>query len=361
MEPRSSGKPSITASQPPPTHRNDSLTAPSIRETAEAIRDGLTLSAEQAGHWIDRLLSGEVSDADAEAFLVALADRGETVDELVGAARAMRKHMTPIRFEGPLLLDTCGTGGTHSETFNISTAVAIVTAACGVPVAKHGNRRVSSRTGSADVLEELGVEIEGDVESVSRRLERDGICFCYARKLHPAMRHVAEVRRKINRRTLFNLLGPLCNPAGATHQLLGTNSFENQQRIAAALSKLGTQRSLVVHSEDGQDEVSLVAPTRIVEVARDGTHVDRWTAADFGLDPVEASDLSVEGPPQSAAVIRAVLSGQPGAARDTVVAGTAAALWLCEQTRSLSEACERAAAAIDGGQAEDVLRRLAAD
>ena len=335
------------------------MTEPSIRKTAEAIRDGRTLSADQAGHWIDQLLSGEVSDADAEAFLVALADRGETVDELVGAARAMRKHMTPIPFDGPLLLDTCGTGGTHSQTFNISTAVAIVTAACGVPVAKHGNRRVSSRTGSADVLEELGVEIESDVDSVSRRLERDGICFCYARKLHPAMRHVAEVRRKISRRTLFNLLGPLCNPAGATHQLLGTNSFENQERIAAALSKLGTKRSLVVHSEDGQDEVSLVAPTRVIEVTAEANQTHRWTAEDFGLKAIEADDLCVSGPPQSAEMIRGVLSGRPGPARETVVAGTAAALWLCGETGSLTDAHVKAAAAIDQGHAQRVLARLA--
>ncbi len=179
------------------------------------------------------------------------------MSELVGAARAMRRHMTRIPHHHDTLLDTCGTGGSGSGTFNISTAVAIVAAACGVAVAKHGNRKATSLTGSADVLEELGVKIESEADAVAERLDSIGICFCFAAKLHPAMRHVVGVRRKLGVKTLFNLLGPLCNPAGATHQLLGTSTPDAQTKVAAAIRELGTTRSFVVHASDGQDEVAL--------------------------------------------------------------------------------------------------------
>ena len=273
----------------------------------------------------------------------------------------MRRHMTRIPHGHSVLLDTCGTGGSRSGSFNISTAVAIVTAACGVPVAKHGNRKATSSTGSADVLEELGVRIESEVDEVAKRLDQIGLCFCFAVKLHPAMRHVVAVRRKLGVKTLFNLLGPLCNPAGATHQLLGTSLPEAQQKIAEAVAQLGTTRSYIVHAADGQDEVSLDGYTDVVEVAGNQiTARHRWTPADFGLLPAGVEALAAADPAESARIIRSVLDGQPGAQRDTVVAGAAAALLLTGKVRQLREGTEMAGNAIESGAAKAKLEELVA-
>ena len=219
---------------------------------------GEDLSTQQTSDLIDQMLRGEADEEQVGSLLLALREKGESVSEIVGAAGAMRRHMTRIPHSHKLLLDTCGTGGSQSGSFNISTAVAIATAACGIPVAKHGNRKATSVTGSADVLEELGVKIESDADQVARRLDDIGICFCFAVKLHPAMKHVVGVRRKLGVKTLFNLLGPLCNPAGATHQLLGTSRSGRTSRRLRRIdrSQLGTTRSFVVHGADGQDEVS---------------------------------------------------------------------------------------------------------
>ncbi|MEM0926449.1 MAG: anthranilate phosphoribosyltransferase, partial [Planctomycetota bacterium] len=229
-----------------------------------------------------------------------------------------------------------------------------------VPVAKHGNRKATSSTGSADVLEALGVPIESDPESVARRLDDIGLCFCFAVKLHPAMRHVVAVRRKLGVKTLFNLLGPICNPAGATHQLLGTSDLESQQKIAQAISELGTTRSYVVHAADGQDEVSLDGYTDIIEVQnRHVVERMRWTPSDFGLLPAGAEALAAKDPAESAAIIRRILEGEPGPCRDTVVAGTAAALHLAGSVVDLPAGVARAAEAIDSGAAARKLSALA--
>ena len=331
---------------------------------ADAIasaRSGHDLSEEQTADLIDQMLSGDASEDEIGELLLALREKGEAVSEIVGAAGGMRKHMTRLPHSHAQLLDTCGTGGSQSGTFNISTAVAIVTAACGVPVAKHGNRKATSLTGSADVLEELGVAIESDAEAVARRLDSIGICFCFAVKLHPAMRHVVGVRRKLGVKTLFNLLGPLCNPAGATHQLLGTSQVDAQDKIASAIAKLGTTRSFVVHGADGQDEVSLDGYTDVIEVdgdAQRATH--RWTPADFGLLPAGAEALSAANPAESAAIIRRIFEGEPGPRRDVVVAGTAAALLLVGQAELLADAASRAVEVIDSGKAQEKLEQLAA-
>jgi anthranilate phosphoribosyltransferase len=236
--------------------------------------------------------------------------------------------------------------------------VAIVAAACGVAVAKHGNRKASSLTGSADVLEVLGVKIESDADSVARRLDEIGICFCFAAKLHPAMRHVVGVRRKLGVKTLFNLLGPLCNPAGATHQLLGTSTESSQQKVAAALERLGTTRSFVIHALDGQDEVSLDGVNSVMEVRGDQRTQQQWTARDFGLLPVGKESLAAEHPQESAEIIQRILAGEPGPCRDTVLAGTAAALLLVGQVDSLRDGVSKAADAIDSGAADAKLRAL---
>jgi anthranilate phosphoribosyltransferase len=331
-----------------------------FQDATRLAQAGNDLSAEQTAVLIDQMLRGEADEERIGEFLRALHDKGESVPEIVGAATAMRRHMTRIPHNHDRLLDTCGTGGSESGSFNISTAIAIVTAACGVPVAKHGNRKATSVTGSADVLEELGVGIESDADAVAKRLDQIGLCFCFAVKLHPAMRHVVGIRRKLGVKTLFNLLGPLCNPAGATHQLLGTSRPEAQKKIAAAIAQLGTTRSFVVHAADGQDEVSLDGYTEAIEVCGNETKgVHRWTPADFGLLPCGVEALSASGPAESAAIIRRILDGQPGPPRDTVVAGVAAALLLTESAPSLASGANQAAEAIDSGAAKAKLEQLA--
>lgn len=334
------------------------MSAPFQDATAQA-KSGQDLSAEQTSDLIDVMLQGEAQEDDVAELLLALREKGESVSELVGAATAMRRHMTRIPHHHELLLDTCGTGGSGSGTFNISTAVAIVAASCGVAVAKHGNRKATSLTGSADVLEELGVTIESSADVVAERLDSIGICFCFAAKLHPAMRHVVGVRRKLGVKTLFNLLGPLCNPAGATHQLLGTSTPDAQAKVAAAIGQLGTQRSFVVHASDGQDEVSLDGTTIAIEVKDGNEQIEHtWSASDFGLLPVGVEALSAVDPTESAGIILRLLDGEPGPCADTVIAGTAVALLLVGKVDSLSAGSKLADEAIESGAARDKLQQL---
>lgn len=330
----------------------------SLEEAIRLTRSGQDLTEEQTGHLIDTLLRGEADPTGIGNLLLAIREKGEAVDELVGAARAMRRHMTPIPHHHPFLLDTCGTGGSGSGTFNISTATAIVTAACGVPVAKHGNRRATSLSGSADVLAALGVAIEGESTQVARTLDRIGLCFCFAPKLHPAMKHVVAIRRALGVPTLFNLLGPLCNPAGATHQLLGAATLGNRDKIAASLARLGTTRSAVVWGEDGQDEVTLCAPTQVALIESNSIRHQTWSPESFGLEPVDAAALRAEDPEQSAEIIRTLLDGASGPPRDVILAGTAAALWLVGRVTELQRGVEVAAAAIDQGLARKKLEQL---
>ncbi len=317
------------------------------------------LSVDQTSELIDSMLSGEASEDEIGKLLLALKEKGESVDELVGAAQAMRRHMTTIPHSHAVLLDTCGTGGSESGTFNISTAIAIVAAAGGIAVAKHGNRKATSLTGSADVLEELGVPIESDAESVAKSLNEIGICFCFAVKLHPAMKHVVGVRRKLGVKTLFNLLGPLCNPAGATHQLLGTSCVDAQTKVAAAIAKLNPTRAFVVHGLDGQDEVSLDGATSVIDVANGKQTKRDWTPADFGLLPVGRESLQAKNPAESASIIRRIFDGEPGPCRDTVVAGTAAAFLLAGVVDDLKDGVTKAAQAIDSDAANEKLAQLA--
>lgn len=327
-------------------------------DAIKIVKEGSDLTEEQTSDLIDAMLVGAASEDQVGHLLLALKEKGEAVSELVGAARAMRKHMTKLPHQHELLLDTCGTGGSGSGTFNISTGVAIVAAACGVAVAKHGNRKASSLTGSADVLEVLGVTLESDPESVARRLDEIGICFCFAAKLHPAMRHVVGVRKKLGVKTLFNLLGPLCNPASATHQLLGTSSLDAQNKVADALRKLGTRRSYVIHAEDGQDEISLDGVNRVIEVTSESSVIHEWSVREFGLLPAGKEALAARDPEESAGIIRRLLDGEPGPCRDTVLAGAASALLLVERVASLQEGVRVAAEAIDSGAAANKLAQL---
>jgi anthranilate phosphoribosyltransferase len=255
------------------------------------------------------------------------------------------------------VIDTCGTGGDASGTFNVSTAAAIVAAAAGVPVAKHGNRSVTSKSGSADVLAGLGVNIAASVAQVERCLEELGICFCFAPLMHPAMKNVAAVRKELGIRTIFNLLGPLANPAGADYQLLGVGRPETRSMIASALRVLGTKRSFVVSGADGLGEVTLADATRVTEVSADAMREFTWLPEDFGIARAPLDAISIAGPAESVALVKEVLGGKQGPARDIVLLNAAAGLHLVGRAQSLSEAVELAREALDSGSA----RRLLAD
>lgn len=304
------------------------------------------------------LLAGRVADGPAAAFLTALRIKGETADEIAAAAVALREQMTRlVPVSGPVV-DTCGTGGDDSGTFNISTAAALVVAAAGVPVVKHGNRAVSSKSGSADVLRELGVPIEAGAAWAQKCLDRIGFAFCYAPHFHRGMAHVSKLRRQLGVRTIFNLLGPLANPASADYQLLGVGKPELLDPLAGAAARLGVRRAVLVCSFDGLDEVSLSAPTRVRVVEGEEFRVEEWTPAMFGLGEVPLTALAADGPAASAAVIRAVLAGVDTPARRVVLANAAAALWAADAVGSLRDGVGRAAAAIDDGSARGVLDAL---
>ena len=330
-----------------------------ITELIGRVAGGQDLSMEEMTTAVDQIMQGRWDDEQIGLLLTALRAKGETVAEVAGAAAAMRRHMTVIPSERPNLLDTCGTGGDGSGTFNISTAAALVTAAAGVPVAKHGNRAISSKTGSADVLTELGVNIEASIDQVEACLEEVGICFCFAPLMHHAMKHVAAVRKKLGVPTIFNLLGPLCNPARAPLQLLGVGNPHVRPMLASALALLGTRRALVVCGEDGVDEVTLGGTSHVTEVVQHATCDEfSWHPNDFGLVVAPTDDMLVSGPAQSAAVIQGILAGSPGAARDVVVLNAAAALWLAEQAETPSACAALAAQAIDSGRGTAIAGEL---
>ncbi|MFM9068407.1 MAG: anthranilate phosphoribosyltransferase [Planctomycetota bacterium] len=308
---------------------------------------------------IDHMMRGALSAEQIGEFLLALRAKGESVAEIAGAATAMRRHMTPIRSCRSGLLDTCGTGGDASGTFTISTAAALVTAAAGVPVAKHGNRSITSKTGSADVLAALGVCIDAPVATVQMCLDELGICFCFAPHLHPAMKHVAPVRRQLGVPTIFNLLGPLCNPASAPYQLLGVGRLPLQEKLAAALQKLGTERAVVVTGSDGLDEVTLSGATHATLVTSPQCTTFEWNPSDFGFQPTSLSSLTVADPAGSAHVIQEVLAGQPGPAREIVILNAAAALWTARFHSDLQSCASAAADAIDQGTAKKLLADFA--
>ena len=256
------------------------------------------------------------------------------------------------------VLDTCGTGGDATGTFNISTATAFVVAAAGVPVVKHGNRKVSSASGSADVLTVLGVPQAGDPETARRCLQQCGLVFCLAPSFHPALKHLAPLRRRLGVATIFNLLGPLANPAGAVYQLLGVGGHKLLDPIAGALAKLETRHALVVCGRDGLDEVSLSAPTMVREVRGQRVTASEWMPADFGLEPCTLEELCADGPEASAAIIRAVLANQGGAAGRIVLANAAAALLAAERVTTLIEGVNLASEAVSSGHAANVLKSL---
>lgn len=320
------------------------------------------LTRDEARGAFEQIMSGQAGDAQIGGLLVGLAAKGSTVEELVGAAEVMREKSlnlcVPPEIGGTL--DTCGTGGDVRGTFNISTAAAIIAAAAGAKVVKHGNRSASGTTGSADVLERLGVRIDLTGDRLIDCLRTAGICFCFARSHHPAMKHVAAARTALGIPTIFNLLGPLTNPARASHQLLGVFAAELTDRLAAVLRELGSRRAWVVHAHDGMDEISTLGPTRISEL-RDG-HIRTFSLdpRDLGIAYARLSDLQVSGSEESAGAILQILAGSPGPMRDIALLNAAGALVAAEQLEEIAPALRAASAAVDSGAARETLEKLIA-
>ena len=319
---------------------------------------GEDLSREQANGLFNRIMDGELTEAQVAGVLVALAAKGETVEEITGAAQAMRAHAVKIDTGGRDVIDTCGTGGTGLNTFNISTAAAFVAAGAGAVVAKHGNRTNTRPSGSADVLAALGVNLDADMETVTRCLAEAHVCFCFAIKHHPAMKYAAAVRKQLAVRTIFNVLGPLTNPAGADRQLMGVFDGAWVERIAGTLAALGARRAMVVHAECGLDELSTTCPTRIAEAVGGKVTTRTVTPADFGLPVADLSAFAVASPAESAQRILAVLAGAKGPDRDIVLLNAAAALAVAGKADTIADALPLAAESIDSGAAKGALEKL---
>jgi len=317
------------------------------------------LSEGEAADVMRGIMTGEASPAQIGAFLASLRMKGETVDEVTGMARVMREHALRVETDG-IVVDTCGTGGDASGTFNVSTAAAFVVAGAGAKVAKHGNRAMSSGCGSADVLEALGARIDLDPGQVAQCLERTGIGFMFAQVFHPAMKYVAPARREIGIRTVFNILGPLTNPAGARYQLLGVARAELAPMIAAVLARLGTHHALVVHGDGGLDELSLTGESHVHEV-KDGDIREYYVSPEeLGLSRAPLEAVKGGTPEENAARLRAVLGGERGPVRDIVALNAAAALVAADMAPELEPGVRMAEAAIDSGAAKSKLEAFVA-
>ncbi len=333
-----------------------------MQTLVQRIEAGRNLTRSEAESAMEEILSGRASEAEIVALLAALREKGETAGELVGFATAMRRHATRIFPDGiPAgwkLVDTCGTGGDASGTFNISTCAAFVVAGAGVRVAKHGNRSISSKCGSADVLEELGVKLDLAPARVAQCIEQAGIGFLFAPALHTAMRHAMPARKKLGGRTVFNLLGPLTNPAGASAQVLGVYAAEKVELLARALAELGSERAFVVHGADGLDEISLSGETHVAEVRGGTVRTYTVTPEDFGLPRAPLSALAGGDAQTNAGIIRAILDGQPGPRRDIVIANAAAALVAAGAAPDLITGGSIATSSVDSGAAHAKLEEL---
>jgi len=331
----------------------------SIQEALDFAIEGNDVPADVAHDAVSALMDGECGDVEIAALLTALRTKGESVDEIFGAARAMREHAAPIATQSSDLLDTCGTGGDQLHTFNISTATALVAAAAGVTVAKHGNRSVSSSSGSADVLEAMGINVQLPPEAVGRCVDQIGIGFCFAPLFHGAMKYAAPIRKQLGFRTIFNLLGPLTNPADAQFQLLGASRTDTAEKLAHASCRLGRKHVLVVCGDDSIDEVCLWGPTQVFEVIDADVRQMTWTAESFGLPSCTVDELKVSSAAESADVIQRVFGGEQGARRNIVLANAAAALMAANRCSDAKSGVEIAASAIDSGKAEELCARLA--
>ena len=338
-----------------------------IAETLDKIEACENLSRAEAEAAMEELLEGQLAHEEIVALLRGMRAKGETVEELVGFARAMRRHTKPVRYAGDgamlaemPLVDTCGTGGDGGGTFNVSTAAAFVVAGAGVRVAKHGNRSFSSRCGSADVIEALGVKLDALHDRIGEAIEKIGIAFLFAPAMHTAMRHAVAARREVGGRTVFNLLGPLTNPAGASVQVIGVPAAALVEKLGHALAELGGLRSFVVHGVDGIDEVSLCAETEVADVRPHAVSRYRIAPEDFGVARATAEALAGGDAAENAAIIRRVLKGEKGPRRDFVCINAAAALVAAGHAPDFRSGARTAAAAIDSGAALAKLEALAA-
>jgi anthranilate phosphoribosyltransferase len=346
----------VVGHSPTPT----SLPNPVLTDAIDALASGCDLTTDEAAAVLLEVMRGDASEIEIAAFLIGLRAKGETVDELAGLARTMRELATPVDAGRDDLLDTAGTGGGR-PTFNVSTTAALIAAAAGCPVAKHGNRSATGLSGSADVLEALGARIDLGPDAVAACIRDVGFGFMFAPAHHQATRFVIPVRKELAVRTIFNFLGPLTNPAGATRQLIGVSDDRYLDVMAGALARLGAQRALVVSSRDGLDEMSTSASTQVVEVSGEG-HVERYdvAAADVGL-ATAGPDAIEGGPPErNAAITRAIFAGQAGPERDLALLNAGAAIYAGGRTDTLAEGVRAATEAVDGGAAADTLDRYVA-
>jgi len=329
-----------------------------FQTTLDTLADGNDLTEDEMVASMTAIMQGEVADSQLATFLTALQAKGETVAEIVGAARVMRAKAEKLDIKSTSLVDTCGTGGDGADTFNISTASALVTAGAGVTVAKHGNRAVSSRSGSADVLKCLGVNLDANLATVERCVDEAGLGFLFAPLMHKAMKHAAGVRKKLGVRTIFNLLGPLTNPANAQAQVLGVFDVKWVQPLAEVLCGLGCSRALVVHGSDGLDEITLTGVSQVAELKNGEVTSYNLDPAELGFDYCTSADLKGGTPEENAAIIQGILNGEKGAKRDIVVLNSAAAIYVSGKADSLEQGARLAVNSIESGKARDKLKDL---
>ena len=329
-----------------------------IKELIHQLIDKQDLSASQMQQVMQEILSGATDTADIVMFLSALNEKGQTVSELTAAVNVMLKYVEPIIVDRPNILDTCGTGGDRKGTFNISTVSALVAGGAGIIVAKHGNRSVSSKCGSADILEALGVNINMDKAKIKKCLEEIGIAFLFAPNLHPAMKHVMPARKQISGKTIFNILGPMINPARATNQLIGVYSREWTRPLARVLHNLGSKHVLVVHGRDGLDEVTTTDTTFISEAQGQSVKDYEIAPEDFGIPRVKPDDLSGGDVADNVRIARDILAGKKGAKRDIVLLNAGSAIYAADKASTIAEGIKFAAESIDSGRALKKLELL---
>jgi len=329
-----------------------------IKEVIGKVIAGEDLSAEEAYDVMNEIMDGGATDAQIAAFITALRLKGETVDEITAFTRVMREKATRIEHQAENVVDTCGTGGDGAHTFNISTAAAIVAAAAGAVVAKHGNRSVSSSCGSADVLKELGVNIEIEKEKVEKCIDEVGIGFLFAPLLHKAMKYAIGPRREIGIRTVFNILGPLTNPAGAKAQLLGVYDGALTETMAAVLGNLGSTHVFVVHGEDGLDEISITSATKVSELKDGAVKTYTIQPEDFDLPLADLESIKGGDPAANAQIIRDIFAGAPGPRRDILLLNAAAVITAADITKTIADGINTAREAIDSGKAAEKLQQL---
>lgn len=329
-----------------------------IKKVTAILSKKVDLTGPQMRLAMEEILTGKADMASIVAFLATLSKKGETVREVVAAVRVMRRHAIKIRPKHKTILDTCGTGGDTKGTFNISTAAGFVAAGAGVVVAKHGNRSISSLCGSADILEALAIEINGDKERIERCLNEVGIAFLFAQSLHPAMKYAMPARKAIGHRTIFNILGPLSNPAGATHQLVGVYERHWVKVLANVLNDLGSKHALVVHGEDGLDEITTTAGTHVAEVRNGKVSTRMIYPEDFGIKRARLKNLAGGNAHENAEILLDILEGKPGPKRDIVVLNAGAAIYVADKAKSIKEGVKLAAEAVDSGKALEKLEQL---